>query len=302
MKTLILTCLLWMGGLVAYAQPTEWFPVGAEWNCLEGQEPWGWQRPSRIFCEKDTTILDKQCRKLIFADYPENPRYFHQSGDTIFLVDLEPLLFRQYYNLSLQVDDSLETVEMDYLQPTPGTTVKYLVDSIGNLDIDGVQLRFQIVKRDNSSALIVEKIGRLFELDLIDEDNNNYIHDFGLMGRGLTVHPWYYGLMCYSDSETHITFTASEDSCSGYFVTSRNLHSNSAQILIHRYSNHIILTANEPIENIELYDVSGRIIARNGNPYLKKSVFLDTSDLSSAIYFVKVNLSNGIYGTKSFLK
>ncbi|MBX3102145.1 MAG: hypothetical protein KF690_06535 [Bacteroidetes bacterium] len=111
MKTLILTCLFWMGGLAAYAQPTEWFPVGAEWYYGAGDNYNGGTGYLYMTVEKDTIYAGELARKMLKYEFYDgrgivkrDTFYLKIIGDTVWVYHPDSAKYNLLYNFDAPIN------------------------------------------------------------------------------------------------------------------------------------------------------------------------------------------------------
>lgn len=132
------------------------------------------------------------------------------------------------------------------------------IDSIGSVNYSNHTLRFQsygtLTTDPSSHDLLLEKIGPVSFIKLVD-NIYNYQNYFTIIPQ----HPLVienFSLLCYSDHEITINFTAGLDSCSGRFVPRTNrIPKDIIKVIVQ--GEDLVIKSNIPIEKAEVYNLIG---------------------------------------------
>lgn len=161
MKSLLLTLFICFA-FGTFSQ--NWAPVGAEWY----NEKYPLYEPgvtfSKIEVEKDTVLSGQLCSKLIGkfnCPWGSAPKFTYESNDTVYFYHDETQEFIMLYDLEASPGD---TWEINYLPSFLAfDTIKILVDSIGDITVDGEMLRVVHITQTNEHEVGVGLYGPIIE-------------------------------------------------------------------------------------------------------------------------------------------
>lgn len=151
---------------LASLQAQSWFEGHPAWT---NNFSYGWAGPGWEYMNagKDTLVdglpavaIERFFDMEYSNDFYER-RFVRQSGDTILFWGMDSA-FHVMYNFSLGVGDSV-VMPVAY----SNTHLRYIIDSLGEMEVNGQNLRFQRVQLPTDysyftcSALIIEKIGMI---------------------------------------------------------------------------------------------------------------------------------------------
>lgn len=263
------------------AQSQNWFPIGATWyyNYREQQifPAIGYTKYTVI---KDT-VVDSKPSKLIIQ---ETVRYNGDTLPTNFIIVREENskvyyyynnTFRLMYDFTLNVGD---TLAIDISSSYCDSVSPLIVDSIKNININGINLRVQYVKGiyyysgvwqglvDTITFPIIEKVGN----DVYNNSTNNFFFNpVCFVGEGFILN----NLRCYIDSNILYKGGSYYNQNLGYSypcdtlingsmgITELSKNENTIEIFPNPSSEFVTVKAVSAINKIEVYDSYGKLLS-----------------------------------------
>ncbi len=201
-----------------------------------------------------------------------DPIYLYEQSDTIFMWSFSKSRFLTTYIFNRNIGDTLTLDSPDNLTWTD-TTYRFVIDTIINLNIDGIPLK---------------KYGTI-ALDDYQFYNGGYFMDRigGLdwfFPRAAIIPEAGGPIRCYSDSQIDTNFQTVACDHTLYTSIAELLTDNDIRIYPNPTSNFLTIKSEQPIEKIELYDMTGRLMKT------KRELNIDFSDLPNGQYILTIYL------------
>lgn len=294
MQSSLLTILLCVP-LLVFGQ--SWCPPGAHWSY--SLSTFGGGGFAHYMYEKDTVIDGTNCKKLlgyseIQSTVPGPPfaQFTYESNDTVFFF-LDGI-FKPVYYFNAALGD---TIEVPLLNQPCGDMLKIVVDSVSTLQVQGHNLRYYRATYDDSttsptSIHVVERFGTI---------NEGMIPKAFCEGFGST---FMQTLGCYQDNTISEYQVTPGITCEYYFPTgiaenaalaaSITLLPNPATASLS------INTGNNSIKQYEVVNIEGRVLITG--TLETRNILIDVSAFPTGIYLVKLQLQDGQYILKRFVK
>ena len=227
----------------------------------------------------DTVINGNTTHKIVQTYYRHTgdtvhfePIYLYEQSDTIFMWSFSKSRFLTTYIFNRNIGDTLTLDAPDTLTWTD-TTYRIVIDTIIDVNIDGVSL----------------KKYRTIALDDYQFYNNGYFMD--RIG-GLD---WFFPrpaiileaggpIRCYFDSQIDTIFQTLACDYILYTSIDEFLSENDIGIYPNPTSNMLTIKSEKPIEIIELYDMTGKLMKTT------RQLNIDFSDLPIGEYFLTIYL------------
>lgn len=217
-------------------------------------------------------------------------RVARQSGDTIWCWNDPAGQYYVHYNFSLGVGD---TLSVPLAWGGDGKS-RYLIDSIGVVDIGGQILRFQRVKIPTNydyffgKALIIEKIGMTNGQYFNTQTNNTfpYTGHFFLdePNSGATDGPeWTF---CQFQNN-QILYQGSSSSCAGLVAAPEAGNNPALRVMPNPFQDvfDIVLPPGQTITSLRLFNISGQNVLQITRPAETK---IHAGDLPPGVYFLEI--------------
>ncbi len=292
------TLLLLFLSVSFFLQAQNWCPPGAVWGYSNSGV--ATNGATTLWYEKDTIVDGRSCGKIVgYSQYytnfvsQERDLFTYAVNDTVFFYYENA--FRPVYFFGASVGDTLtyrsplDMVECD-------SFFSLVVDSVATLQINGQSLRYYKATHIGPNAPypyhmeVVEKFGAI----------NNYLLPFGECSGFIDL--FYFDLGCYEDGsfskyQVNPNITCRDPFTSIYDVELLNtftLHPNPANTQLS------ISTEGTAITQYQLLDYSGKQVGQG--QAASSTLNIDVAQLPQGIYLLKLELANGQYAVKRFVK
>ncbi|HSF88049.1 MAG TPA: T9SS type A sorting domain-containing protein [Saprospiraceae bacterium] len=291
MKPLLYLTITLALTLPAYAQ-SSWFPGGAKWYYQYGSML-GQGMTTLEVMDEDTVIGTWTYRKLLSTTISE----FLGSPDTI----TETMYIREDNQVVYGHDHFMNGVFLYDFNAAPGDTLPmsfgglspepFVVDSIGDIEINGHMLAFQDIRFPNLYAP-----GEYYEMRVMERIGSNNSH---LFHHRTVIQPFdapSYHLRCYEDDELGlIRLTDDSGPCDLLEGTTATSESTGANISIFpnpAYDVVYVQSTHQDLDQLAIVDMLGSIRIKSKVIYQSSSQ-IDVSDLGSGLYYILGFSSNG---------
>lgn len=303
MKIFIFSFLFLTGVAKVGFTQTDFAPIGAEWYyspwCLNVQYDCDYYTLKVLH---DTIVAGKNARFVQYyhAGIPIDEAsliVYSDSGKVFYYLDTSFYLLYDF-NLSagdtmISAVDSRANYYSTYGEPNSIVYFKSLVDSIGLITIDGVNLKiqfFDLISPLNDIGFyqwrhygpVIEKIGDI---------NFSFLgHSESFIMTGFEGH-----IRCYSDSQ--INYQPYSHACD-FVLEALDIKNKSNELIIYPNPVSDLLSfniySNEKYFNISIYNSQCRLIRNQFSSKME----IDVSDLSPGLYLLRINENF----TKTFIK
>lgn len=279
---------------------TEWAPIGAKWYYNQPSSESG----NYVLIEsiKDSLIQEKNVRvidvKLNGLDLISR-EYLRQSMDSIFYFNTNSNTFNLLYNFSAKVGDTIIVHETKF-KPTNGffsyydsiSNFKYKITSIDSLQINDFWFKRQKIIPVNSEWNFFS--GMSDEMDFIEKIGSlTYF-----FGRLQYAYPEQQPsiLRCYIDSDINYK-NAQWDMACDFLSNNYSYHTDdNIQLFPNPVNNFLSISAAEPVEIVEIYDIRGSVlISYKPN---SRDLSLELSSLEKAVFIIKLKTAQKVYVRK----
>lgn len=311
---------------VSYCQiidNVEWAPQGATW--MYGNVGFG-AYYHLITYERDTLIEFKQCKifsskERVFdvdqdgsfyflIEHPKSNFILHKSHDSVFLVDPTLMNFQLMYAFNLVPGDMYElnenTVVYDNCDQTPSTNYLVISDT-GNDTVSGRVYNYQEYFDPpywTVGSRVLRNIGSLNSF--LPQPKLENISN--CMFKENEYHHYTERLLCYYDNQrgsSSFYHGYSDSQCNTYLFTDVSVNENDlVNNEIYIYPNptnssfQLSYPAGESVENIEFFDVAGRLVFKHNKPQFPIYI----AYVTPGIYYVKYQFETGKSGTLKMIK
>jgi hypothetical protein len=231
----------------------------------------------------DTVIDGVTTHKISWTYYKHNgdtvkfhPIYVYEQSDTAFMYNFQKSKFQTIYIFNAQQGD---TLTLDIVEPLPWTTdstYRLVIDTVETVILDGISL----------------KKYRTIALDDLQFYNGGYFMDriggLDWFFPRATIIPEAGGpIRCYSDNQIDTSFQSV--ACNYRLVTSIGEINANHRIYIfpNPFQNELTILSEQPIEQIELYDFTGRRILSS------RQATLNLENINNGVYILTIYLKSG---------
>ncbi len=284
--------------LIAFTttQAQSWAPIGAKWHYELIYAFWPGSSYNTATVTSDTVINGITCSRIDWLTYSCNIRpqieYMYQDSGRVYFWESTLNDFVRLYDFNLQTDDTLDIYTVIQSQTTPPfDTVRFVIDSIYNVVLNGQTRKVQLVQNLRFPTLnaieyrfeIIEGIGSTYQMfpwngPACDDQFN-------------------YGLRCYSDS-TFGFYNFTGQPCDQVITSIEDQFSNDFQLRVssNPVSNRVYWNYSEAfLENFNAQTMAEVTILNPQGQNVKKAQTqdrqIDVTGLSNGIYFLEIKLS-----------
>jgi hypothetical protein len=231
----------------------------------------------------DTVIDGVTTHKILRTYYKHNgdtvtfnPIYVYEQSDTAFMYNFQMSQFQTIYIFNAQQGD---TLTLDIVEPLPwitDSTYRLVIDTVETVIVDGISL----------------KKYRTIALDEFQFYNGGYFMDriggLDWFFPRATIIPEAGGpIRCYSDNQIDTSFQSV--ACDYRLITSISEINANYRIYIfpNPFQNELTIQSEQPIEQIELYDFTGRRILSS------RQATLNLENINNGVYILTIYLKSG---------
>ncbi|MFZ4543664.1 MAG: T9SS type A sorting domain-containing protein [Saprospiraceae bacterium] len=287
MKYIILSVLLALFYQITDAQ--EWAPIGAKWTYRKKSGLGKGSSYYNFTVEKDTIVKKQNCRKItkkgdLFCFKRQNVEFTFSRNDSIFFYDKILDTFQVLYNFKAKRGDNWSLDFPDY-QPSGKIKVTIQVDSTGTKVINNQSLKVLFVTykmdrlyRKTYSSTIIEKLGDLETmLNYAPSSINDCKVDYPDR------------LTCYYDDTLGNYPFQTVDSCTYFWIATKDLHSLNNLIYPNPAFDKINIPEEFQSDFYSIYDSTGRVVLEGIISESRISIV----NLKEGLYFLSIFNSSG---------
>ena len=239
----------------------------------------------------DTLISGQTTHKITQTYYRQtgdtvyyDPIYLYEQSDTVFMWSFSKSKFLTIYIFNGNIGDTLTLDVLDAMIMTD-TTFQLVIDTIINVTVDGVPL-----KKYGTTALGIYQF-----------HNSGYFMDRigGLdwfFPRAVIIPEAGGPIRCYLDAQIDTSFQAVPCDFLLYTSVDELINNNNIEIYPNPTTNLLTIKSKEPIDKINLFDLTGKLITTT------KELTIDLSDLTSGLYIMTIHLTTGQQIEKKIIK
>lgn len=231
----------------------------------------------------DTVIEGVTTHKISRTYYKHNgdtvtfdPIYVYEQSDTAFMYNFQKSKFQTIYIFNAQQGDTLTLDIVETLPWTTDSTYRLVIDTVETVIINGISL----------------KKYRTIALDELQFYNGGYFMDRigGLdwfFPRATIILEAGGPIRCYSDSQIDTSFQSV--ACDYRLITSiGEINPNyRIQVFPNPLQNELTIQSEQPIERVELFDLTGKSILSS------RQVTLNLENINNGVYILTIYLKSG---------
>lgn len=281
--------------LMANAQ--NWCPPGAVWTY--NHYGFDFSGKSVLHYEKDTTISGQPCQMVIehtTAIFPYQVNfmdtfYLYEQSDTVWAYTDSQFVSVYFFNVAVGDVFSIPTRSWQC-----DSAIQWRVDSIATVILNGESLRYY-----SASMLVPDPI--------VNPQTMEVMERFGSINNHLVP----YFLCIFDDGSSYRLRCYEDDQFSQYqidtFVACDYLYNGVSKVdnntLVTLYPNPVtntlsVIVPNTLIAKYQVLDYSGKVVINS--PADRGDIHIEVANLPAGIYLVKLEMANGQYAVKRFVK
>ena len=301
MMRLFLFAILLFTSTLAQAQ-VNWFPAGAKWT-IEWSAYGGWGYVIMEVLPGDTSIAGQTYRKVLISNYlmeGNNEVDTVISEINLFFEEDDKVYIKEGGNRLLYDFNAITGDTLDFMYAEGLSMGQYIVDSIGTIDVNGVNLRFQDIvfpeifdTSEYTSIRVLEKVGSL---------NTHFLYYLSVIQ---PVDAPFYHLICYRDEEIEFFHYYSDSSdCDPVLtnITQPESPDHIVEIIPNPVTDFFEIKSNYPTSfKVIITDLIGNIIVVK-QVQQDESPLINVSYLIPGLYILTVSNQKGLLQTAKMVR
>lgn len=278
--------------MTSYIRGQNFGTVGTQWFYSENAEGGCPGNCEYLHLESvlDTVIDGEITHKILQSYYRQwgdtlhlDPIYLYEQNDTVFMWSFSKSKFLITYIFNGDIGDTLTLDAPDTF--STDTTYRLVIDSIININIDGVLLKkIRTTPLDDyeffGTGEFMERIGGL---------------DW-FFPRAAIILEAGGPIRCYSDSQIDTNFQTVACDHIIYVSVDELTNENTIHIYPNPTTSSLIIVAKHPIEKLDLFDLNGKLLESTSK------MTVDFSNLANGQYILTIQLTTGQKIEKKIMK